>query len=270
LDETSISNGELHTILTNKKAKGKKRSLVAMIEGVRVSEIAPILEKIPLSARKKVQEVTIDMAHNMSAIVTRVFPDSIQVIDRFHVQKLITEVVQEIRIKCRHLALKEDNKNEKESRRKKEKYVPKVYTNGDTKKQLLARSRYLLFKPKSKWTIKQTARSKILFKEFPEIKKAYNLSMMFRNCYEKGADISDAKKRFDKWYRKVDEEKIDSFITASEAIKLREENILNYFINRSTNASAESFNAKLKGFRTLVRGVVDKDFHLFRIFKIFG
>nr|WP_226789181.1 transposase [Polaribacter reichenbachii] len=27
-------------------------------------------------------------------------------------------------------------------------------------------------------------------------------------------------------------------------------NTLNYFINRSTNASAESFNAKIKAFRT--------------------
>ena len=94
--------------------------------------------------------------------------------------------------------------------------------------------------------------------------------MMFRNCYEKGTSIKDAKIRFNKWYDKIDEKKIEPLMIAAESIKLREENILNYFINRSTNASAESFNAKLKGFRILVRGVVDKKFHLFRIFKIFG
>ena len=265
-----MSNGELHTILTNKKAKGKKRSLIAMIEGVKVNEIAPILEKIPSEARKKVEEVTLDMANNMSAIVTRVFPDSLQVIDRFHVQKLITEAVQEIRIKYRHLALKEDNEKRKEFKEKNKKYVPVTYTNGDTKKQLLARSRYLLFKPKSKWTIRQKERSEILFEKFPEIKKAYDLSMMFRNCYEKGTDVKDAKRRFNTWYRKTEEENIEPLILAADSIKLREENILNYFINRSTNAPAESFNAKLKGFRTLVRGVVDKKFHLFRVFKIFG
>ncbi|WP_317173357.1 transposase [Flavobacterium columnare] len=31
--------------------------------------------------------------------------------------------------------------------------------------------------------------------------------------------------------------------------------ILNYFDNRSTNASAESFNAKIKAFRSKFRGV---------------
>ncbi|MCO7724974.1 transposase, partial [Myroides odoratimimus] len=39
--------------------------------------------------------------------------------------------------------------------------------------------------------------------------------------------------------------------------------IINYFINRSTNASAKSFNAKIKYFRMMYRGVRDKKF--FRI-----
>ena len=36
--------------------------------------------------------------------------------------------------------------------------------------------------------------------------------------------------------------------------------ILNYFVNRSTNAFAESFDAKIKAFRAQFRGVKDKDF----------
>ncbi len=63
---------------------------------------------------------------------------------------------------------------------------------------------------------------------------------------------------------------MDTFLAAAESIRLHEPTILNYFINRSTNASAESFNAKLKNFRTLVRGVRDKKFHLFRIAKLYG
>ncbi|MDP3900637.1 MAG: transposase [bacterium] len=42
---------------------------------------------------------------------------------------------------------------------------------------------------------------------------------------------------------------MDSFNVAAESIRLRETTILNYFNNRSTNASAESFNAKLKAIR---------------------
>lgn len=33
IDETALSNGELYTIITNKKAKGRKGALIAMIHG---------------------------------------------------------------------------------------------------------------------------------------------------------------------------------------------------------------------------------------------
>lgn len=39
---------------------------------------------------------------------------------------------------------------------------------------------------------------------------------------------------------------------------------------RETNTSAESFNAKIKGFRSLIRGVRDRKFFLYRISKIYG
>ncbi|MGA5621838.1 transposase [Pedobacter suwonensis] len=46
--------------------------------------------------------------------------------------------------------------------------------------------------------------------------------------------------------------------------------MLNFFINRSTNASAESFNAKIKAFRATSRGVRDIKFFLFRLSKIYA
>jgi len=48
------------------------------------------------------------------------------------------------------------------------------------------------------------------------------------------------------------------------------ETILNFFTNRSTNASAESFNAKIKLFRANLRGVADTKFFLFRLEKLFS
>jgi hypothetical protein len=45
---------------------------------------------------------------------------------------------------------------------------------------------------------------------------------------------------------------------------------MNYFVNRSTNASAESLNAKIKDFRAQLRGAIDKKFFIFRLVMIFG
>ncbi|WP_237706924.1 transposase [Flavobacterium columnare] len=51
---------------------------------------------------------------------------------------------------------------------------------------------------------------------------------------------------------------------------LNYQSILNYFDNRSTNAAAESFNAKIKSFGSHFRGVRKIDFFLFRLSNLFA
>ncbi|HNX89336.1 MAG TPA: transposase [Paludibacteraceae bacterium] len=43
-----------------------------------------------------------------------------------------------------------------------------------------------------------------------------------------------------------------------------------FFDNRSSNASAESFNAKIKAFRATFRGVRNVSFFLFRLSNIYA
>jgi hypothetical protein len=61
----ALSNGELYTILTNKAAKVKKGTIVAMIAGTKAQTVIAIIEKIPLKLRNTVSEITLDMAANM-------------------------------------------------------------------------------------------------------------------------------------------------------------------------------------------------------------
>jgi len=56
----------------------------------------------------------------------------------------------------------------------------------------------------------------------------------------------------------------------SRTIQNHYETILNFFENRSTNASAESFNAKIKAFRAQFRGVSNIEFFLYRLSNIYG
>lgn len=46
--------------------------------------------------------------------------------------------------------------------------------------------------------------------------------------------------------------------------------VLNFFVNRATNAFAESFNAKIKAFRASLRGVTDIRFFLFRLTRLYA
>lgn len=270
LDETAFSNGDLYTILTNKKAKGKKGAILAMVKGTKADAVIQILHKIPLKQRKKVKEVTLDMAGNMGLIVKKSFPNAIQVIDRFHVQKLALDALQEIRIKHRWEALDIENDVIENARNKSVKYTPELLENGDTLKQLLARSRYLLYKNSSKWTENQSTRAKILFEHYPDIEKAYKLCQNLSWIFNQTKDKTSALIRLAKWDEKVRQAKFKSFHSISRTMTIHYKNILNYFDNRSTNASAESFNAKIKAFRAQFRGVRNIEFFLFRLSNIFA
>jgi transposase len=241
-----------------------------MIKGTKAEAVSEVLMKIPMRERMKVEIITLDMSSAMDWIVRECFPNTKKVIDRFHAQKLVTEALQEMRIKERWKAIDEENEAIESGKKTGITYTPFTYSNGDTKKQLLARSRYLLYKPKSKWSEGQKERAEIVFTAFPQLKKGYELSMMFRNTYETSKTAEEAKAKMNNWYKKVEEKKFKSFITAAHSIKNHEGWILNYFPEKHTNASAESFNAKLKGFRAMVNGVKDMKFFLFRIAQIYA
>ena len=270
LDETSLSNGELYTVLTNKAAKGKKGALVAIIEGTQSDKVITAIKKIPSEEREKVKEVTVDMAGCMQKIVKRCFPNATRVIDRFHVQKLAYDALQEMRIKHRWDAINEETNAIENAKSDNEKYIPKLLPNGDTKKQLLARSRYLLFKSGEKWTDKQKQRAKVLFELYPDLKEAYGLTHSLRMIFSKTKDKGIAYTKLARWFNDVTNSGFKSFNTISATLYSHYPEVLNFFDNRSTNASAESFNAKIKAFRTTQRGVVDIPFFLFRLSKIYA
>jgi transposase len=270
IDETALSQGELYTIITNKEAKGQKGAIVSIIKGTQSEKVRAVLDKISLRKRSKVKEVTLDMAANMEHIVRGSFPKAKLVTDRFHVQKLAYDAVQEMRVKYRWEAIDQENKEIELGREVKQKYIPEMLENGDTLKQLLARSRYLLFKAESKWTPTQRYRAEILFARYPALEQAYKLSMQLGHIYHSVRDKGVAFTKLAAWYDRVEKTGFESFNVVARSIQAHYLNILNYFDNRSTNASAESFNAKIKAFRASFRGVRSIKFFLFRLSNIYA
>ena len=266
----ALSQGELYTVVTNKKAKGKAGAIVAIIEGTKAEKVTLHLSKIARSKRIRVKEITLDMAPNMKLIARTCFPKAVQVIDRFHVQKLALEAVQEIRIKHRWEAIDQENEAIISAKKNGQNYIPELLLTGDTRKQLLARSRYLLFKSREKWTIKQALRAQVLFKEYPKIKAAYNLSQQLRDVFNQSLNRGVALTKMAQWYNQVEKSGFKSFTTIMNTVAINYVGILNYFDNRSTNASAESFNAKIKAFRSQFRGVTNVAFFLFRLTNIYA
>jgi transposase len=270
IDEVSLSKGELYTFVTNKNINVRnKKCLVAVINGTEAKVIQEVLEKIPLEIRNTVKEVTMDMARNMALAIENSFPKCKKVIDRFHVVKLVMDAMQHLRVKLRWNAIEKENKAIKKAKKKGEKYYPEMLPNGDTLKELLVRCRYLLYKYEDEWTVNQSKRAAILFERYPLLKQAYKLTLAFRNIY-KSSCKEKASAQFLQWKQDIIESEIEEYNTAAYSIEYHFENILNFFDNKSTNANAESFNSKIKGFRANLRGVTDVKFFLFRLEKLFA
>ncbi|GHV54845.1 hypothetical protein FACS1894181_18650 [Bacteroidia bacterium] len=137
------------------------------------------------------EEAALDMAGSMQKIVRRCFPGARRVIDRFHVRKLACDALQEMPTTHRRDAVNTETEQQEEAKPAGSKHMPFVYENGDTCKQLLARSRYLPFKPPEKWTLKQKQRAKILFGQYPDINEGHPLTRSLRMIFSKNT-IKDA------------------------------------------------------------------------------
>ena len=294
IDETSTKDGELFTILSNKDGHGRKGSIAAIVRGTRSEDVSSAINLVPDLIRKQVGEVTLDFSCSMEAIVQSCFPWAYKTLDRFHMQRMALDAVQNLRRKYLREAMSTEATTRKEWQKSERKrlshykkvkiylngikpfpkpkpYVPYRLPNGDTIPELLTRSMYLLMKSADTWAESQKERARLLFEQYPDIKKAYGLSHSLRVIFNnKNATPESARTSLREWYDKVKTFKNDDFQTLVETIQAREEDVLNFFLFRSTNASAEALNTKIKAFRAQLRGIIDLKFFLFRLTRIYA
>lgn len=301
IDESLLCD-DLFTILSNKDGHGRQGTVIAMVRGTKCSDVSEQLMKIPEKDRLAVTEVTMDFSDSMYAIVRECFPNATIVIDCFHIIKRCGEALEELRLQAKREAQREQRRLKAEHKKKQaarvkarkayrkkhpkkykgkirgrkparlnSRYVPGTLSNGDTKVELLTRSRNLLSMSPDKWSKSQEERARLVFENYSRIKEGFSLINSLRAVFRnKSIDRQQARDALHAWYDKVSKCSLREVKAARDAIKSREEEVLNYFINRSTNAAAESLNSKLKGFRALLHGVSDLPFFMYRVSRIFG
>lgn len=98
IDETCLSSGEVYTFLTNKEGRGGPGTMVAVIHGTKAETVIAVLEMICSLKRKEVEEITLDLSSSMMLIARTVFPKARITNDRFHVQKLYYDALDDLRI----------------------------------------------------------------------------------------------------------------------------------------------------------------------------
>lgn len=132
------------------------------------------------------------------------------------------------------------------------------------------RSRYPLTSDMNKWTSTQKQRADILFRQYLTLEQAYNLAQQLIAIYNTTTVKQLAYTKLARWYNNVKNTVLKQFSTVINTMSINYKTILNYSNNRSTNAYAESFNAKIKAFRAQFRGVRNIDFFLYKLAKLYA
>lgn len=224
IDEKKIGE-DMHTVISNRDT-GK---IAVLARTLKQSDLEHIIPKFNQKGFD-VKTITRDLSYTYKWFSRATFMNAGHIADKFHIIKHLLDSQQAVRIRYRQDVLRDKRvkydafkKKEKERKVKCEKaskpfkkrkfsYNQKKFSNGETHLELLARSRYLLYKYKSDWKDSQKERAIILFEEYPELEKAYELSLEFRTWYKKenvGKDMFLIGSQLEQWYKQVEEADID-------------------------------------------------------------
>ncbi|MDP2159400.1 MAG: transposase [Flavobacterium sp.] len=280
IDEKHIGE-DFYTILANRD-NGK---IAFLSKTVVYSEIKEALKSVS-NLTSGIKSITRDFSSLYEKVSSELFPNAIQIGDKFHIIRNLLDSHQAVRIRYRQKELEkrrkayqefktDENQRLQESEKtgtlfklRKFYYQEERLENGETPLEILARSRYLLYKYPEQWTNNQSKRASVLFTYYPEIKSSYELCCQFRTWLSKkniGCQYLEIDQQLHQWYENVENAKIDELLNFKNMVETNEQVICNYFINGQTNAKAEAINSKIQKFISLNQGLRDKDFFFFRL-----
>jgi transposase len=253
IDDKQIGK-DVFSVMTNRDT-GK---IALMVETTKVAELQMAVEFLSESI-KRVRSMSCDMSPSYLKLIRSTFTDCKIVIDKFHVVKYVLEAVQNVRIQIKNQL------NEK---------LPKGRRNTPESSavlsdlELLKRCKYLLTQAQIKWSDHQRELAEQLFEKFPQLQTAYLLAEDFKTWYTP-AKLSLSRlvkeKQLFQWYEQAQKSGIKQFESVIKMLEKHEEEIINYFDTKHTNAKAENMNGKIQHFISNNYGIRDKDFNLYRI-----
>lgn len=249
IDEKMIGK-KYCTILSNAKT-GKIAMLIESMNPLIIKDALSIFDAEILN---QVQQICCDMSPMMKKICRECFSKASIIIDKFHVLKHVYDFIHGIRIGMKNNLDKKDN--------------VQVRDTLWTAKQLLTKSRYVLMRPKVKWSADEKIMAKHLFGLYPKIKLAYEYVQRLRSWYNIENKVQPQwwlEKNLEQWVEDIEQDfPVASKFICKMIIK-HEEHIINFFKDGLTNSKAENLNGKIQRFVANNYGLRNRDFFYYRL-----
>lgn len=199
------------------------------------------LDGLASEVKKAIKIVNLDMWEPYTLAVKAKLPQARIVVDRFHVMKNLNH--------CLTLARREIQRN---------------VAQGAIKQQLKG-SRWVLVKNQKDLNEKQRTKLESLYQISPELKICHQLKEQFRTIFETFTDREKARTALLRWIQQVEKQTVTALQSFLVTLKNWFELILNYFVERWTNAFAEGVNNKIKLIKRRAFGYTNFDHFRLRI-----
>ena len=198
------------------------------------------LDGLAPEMKKAIKVVNLDMWEPYTLAIQTKLRQTRIVVDRFHVMKNLNH--------CLTMARREIQRNA-----------------CDEVKEQLKGSRWVLVKNQKDLNEKQRATLESLYQASPELKICHQLKEQFRTIFETATDREKARVALLCWMKQVEKLNVTALQSFLVTLKNWLELILNYFLERWTNAFAEGINNKIKLIKRRAFGFTNFDHFRLRI-----
>jgi len=247
----------MYTIMTNSQTS----KIAFLAQSLKEEELKQAIQNYMAHTIEEVKSVSCDMSPTYKKLCKEVFPNTRLVIDKFHVIKHLMDALQTVRRQLKDQAINKEQNIQLSGHR----FWSEI--------ELLERSRYLLAKMQPEWDEDEQQMMDYLFKIFPVLQTAYQLTQKLRLWYNAkniGKHLNNIEIELYQWCDEVNQSKIPAFRSVKKMIERHHDDIINYFKEGQTNAKAENMNSKIQRFLAGNFGIKDRDFFLYRVAGYFA
>ena len=258
IDDKAIGH-EGFSILSN----GETGKIAMMIESCKSVEVSQAISLFGTELNK-VESISCDMSACYINVCSEELPRAKIVIDKFHVMQYVYDAVLDVRTRIKKELSGQLSKGKEKTEQDKE-ILRKL--------DVLKHCRYRLTQSPEKWSEAGIEVMYQVFENHNELSIAYNLTQKFKKWYNISNHIKPKTKiiqELHEWYLEAKQSEFDEFKSVVKMIRKHENEIINFFECKQTNAKAERLNGKINRFISNNYGIKDKDFAMYRIANYFS
>lgn len=220
VDEISFRKGHHYLTLVVDIEKGR---VIWGKEGKSSKTLNTFFEEIGEEACAKIDHCAIDMGAAYIKSVKEKLPNATMIFDRFHVQRLVSDAVDEVR-----------------------RELWRATKAGSDERKALKNTRYVLLKNPWNLTPKQEGVLATLQASNKDIYRAYLLKESFADIFRHLYTVRTARRKFTEWLSWASRSRLKPLVKAARTVKEHFKGILAYFETGYTTSMSEGFNNKAR------------------------